>query len=306
MWTTFILVFLTVFSLLDAYVIIPKAHYGVRLILGRRISKISFPMRWILGEGVRDEGWYLKIPFLEKIEIFPYELNTISIKVKVFSKDRLEITVEGSVQYRPDKNLVEKIYAEMSEDAIKVGLVDAVESELGKIAGSKEADMFIQSREELESLINCVLRLSVPPHHDPSGYSSQGGLCEGGEISPEKRIEFYKVNRKKIRETLDGETKEVFLRSVTEERYGFDIVTYALARVDFSPETKKALEEKRQAQAYMEAAKEKVNIMKMLKKEGLTPEEANNASDVALKKATRQVYSLEGVEGMIQINTKTR
>lgn len=306
MWISAFILFAVVFLLLDAYAVVPKAHYGVRLILGRRISKMSNVAKFFFGKGVRDEGFCLKIPFLEEIEIFPYELQTTPIKVRVFSKDRLEITVEGSVQHRPDRALVEKIYAEMSEDAIRIGLVDAVESELGKIAGSKEGDVFIQSREELENLINCVLRLNIPPHHGPSGYSTQGDLCDNGEIPPEKRIEFYKQNRKKIRETLDGEAKEVFLRSTIEERYGFDIVTFALSKVDFSPETKKALEEKRQAKAHTEAAQEKITMMKMLQEQGLSPEKANNASDVALKQATRLIYSLEleGLKGAIQINTK--
>lgn len=304
MWITAFILFALVFLLLDAYAVVPKAHYGVRLILGRRISKMSKVARFFFGKGVRDEGFCFKIPFLEEIEIFSYELQTTPIKVKVFSKDRLEITVEGSVQHRPDRALVEKIYAEMSEEAIRIGLVDAVESELGKIAGSKDGDVFIQSREELENLINCVLRLNIPPHHGPSDYSTQGDLSDNGEIPPEKRIEFYKQNRKKIRETLGGETKEVSLRSTIEERYGFDIVTFALSKVDFSSETKKALEEKRQAKAHTEAAQEKIIMMGMLQKQGLSPEEANNASDVALKQATRLIYSLEGLKGAIQINTE--
>lgn len=304
MWLTFISVFFLVFVLFDVYAVIPKAHYGVRLILGRRISKMSDVVRFFFGKGVRDEGFCLKIPFLEKIELFPYELATIPINANVFSSDKLEITVCGSVQFRPDRGLLEKTYAEMSENTIKVGLVDAVESELGKIAGSKEGDAFIQSREELENLINCVLRLNIPPHYGPSDYSTQGGLCDNGEIPPEKRIEFYRLNRKKIREMLDGEAKEVFLRSTIEERYGFDIATFALSKVDFSAATKKALEEKRQAKAHAEAVSEKVNMMKALKGEGLSPEDANNASDVALGKATRQVHSFEGLNGAIQINTK--
>ncbi|MBI2046371.1 MAG: hypothetical protein HYT28_03060 [Parcubacteria group bacterium] len=310
MWIiAFLLLFVLVFLLLDAYAIIPKAHYGVRLILGRRISKMSGVGRFFFGKGVCDEGLRLKIPFLEKIELFPYELATIPIDVKVFSSDKLEITVQGSVQFRPDKELLEKIYAEMSENAIKVGLVDAVEYELGNIAGSKEGDVFIQSREELGNLINCVLRLKVPPHYEPHKYSTQEDLyCENGEIQPEKRIEFYKINKKKIREMLDGEAQEVTLRSPIEERYGFDIVTFALARVDFSAATKKALEEKRQAEARADIMPEKIKMMQLLGDKGLTPEQANNASDVMLGKAApRQVHSfefegLEGLKGLIQIN----
>ncbi|PIP73162.1 MAG: hypothetical protein COW88_02835 [Candidatus Lloydbacteria bacterium CG22_combo_CG10-13_8_21_14_all_47_15] len=289
---TVLLLFVIFLALLDSFVMVPKAHYGLPILFGKR---------W---RSEVDEGFHFRIPWAEQIELYPYELNTLQIKVKVFSMDKIEIEVEGSVQYRPDRLLLRDKYATMSENAIQIGLIDAVESELGKIAGTKDANIFVESRQELEDIINATLRCSNPPHLNPRAYEPQ--YAGNGDVPPDDRIAFYKKHHRQIREELEREKGHPEMWSVIELRYGFDIEVYALSKVDFTAETKKSLEEKRQAEAHVAAVdvefKKRLSYTGKLITKGLPPQEANNAAEVALGKATRQIHSIEGVKGAIQIN----
>lgn len=321
---------------------VPTAYYGIITRFGKRVGKP-------LPEGLR-----FVLPFVDKVLIYSIELKTDPLdNISVFSNDRLDIELKGSVQWRPDREELKK-FVEIPGNTILVGLKDAIKSEIGKIAGEKRGDFFIRERKTLETLINCIFRLQRPPHYflnskpgtegkeqefGPSfdlWINNKGTEVEKISDNEEKKekkekikkirdaknkkewkmpteqetgendektdtwkldiISFYKANARYIQLMIDLGENEM---SPIEELYRINISIFRLADVDFTVETKRALEKKRQVEAEIIAAKQqqewKLKIMDELIEKGLDAEKASNAADVMMGiSEKRQVISIEG------------
>lgn len=257
-------------------VVVPTVHYGVVTRFKKRTGRVL------------DEGWHFVIPFVDAIELFSYEVVTTSIKASFLTKNNLEVVVSGSAKWRPDRALLSSRFIEMSEKTITQGFEDTIGSELGIIGGTKNADAFIRQREAISFLINCVLRLSEPPH------------IEAG-LAPEDRLEYYVANGRAIREKLAHESlpENERDRSHVENIHGIDVVEFALANVDFNEATKKSLELKKQTQERLKAEQleftKTLRMMKKLKDEGIQPQEALSGAQTSLGEAKRNVFSIEGL-----------
>ncbi len=190
------IVVIAVVLVISAAVSVPTAHYGV-------ITRF--------GERVRDslsEGLSFIIPFIEKVLIYSIELKTDPLdKISVFSSDRLDIELKGSVQWRPDTDNLKK-FVEIPENTILVGLKDAIKSEIGKIAGEKKGDFFIKERKALEMLINCIFRLQRPPHYFLNPKSGTSG----------KEYEFGDSFNKWIGEKQMGEKLDKLISAKTKNK----------------------------------------------------------------------------------------
>ena len=276
--TCITLVVIATVLVLRAAVSIPTVHYGLVTRWGKRTGRVL------------DEGLHFVIPFIDLVELFKYHVATKPISESFLSKDRLQVMIKGSVQWRPDKSLLNRAFVEMSEDAISEGLESAIKSELGIIAGTKSGLAFIGNREAIGFLINCVLRLSVPPH-----------VKEG--LKPSERLRYYIENALNIRKHLTDEGKNTEDRSPIEARYGIDIVEFALADVDFSPKTIEALEKRKQVEGELRAQdaqfKKIAVITEELKAKGLTPQEAVNAAQAIIGNAEKKVFSVEGLDKLL-------
>lgn len=263
--------------LLRGAIVIPTVNYGVVLRFKKRTGRVL------------DEGLNFILPFVDSAELFKYEIVTTPIEESFFSRDNLQIIIKGSVQWSPDKKLLKSVFIERSEEAIKEGLVAAIKSELGIIAGTKPGSAFIKSREAISLLINSVLRMQTPPHLDP---------LLGIELS--KRLKYYEDHSIGVRFHLREEHRMTEDRSDLEERYGIDVLEFALADVDFSPETKKQMELAKQTEAKLKAdeleAKKKIDLVDRFKTMGLDPQAANNAAEVLMDQADRRIFSLEGLD----------
>lgn len=282
--------------------IVDPVNTAVRIRLNRRIP------------GIYREGWHGLwdgvLPFIDRLEQFPTELKTETVTVKVLSEDNLILEIKGSFQYRVDYRFASS-YMELSDETIKVGVSDAIEAELGIIAGKVKALDFKSLRREVQNIINAILRLGTPPHYCAArspGSNKPDLFSPSGveEVEPEDRLPFYQKNSQAIRDVLEHEEDETEDRSVIEKRYAIDIVTYALAEVGFSKETAAALEKKQQARHEADGLGErfdkKVKMMKGLKGEfpGLDDSEVLNEASVSMGQATRQVFSLEGLKKLFR------
>ncbi len=249
-------------------------------------------------------GPYFLIPFAEDVLLTSVENEEITlalqrkpVSIKLISKDRLQIVVEGSIQYRVDPALLDRFLL-VGKNAWE-GMIDAIKSELGQIAGCKVADVFIERRQALQDLINCVLRLSTPPHQNPSVLGKE---FDDKIVIPEHRLEFYEKHMTKIKNLLKAESRNSEDRSTIEKRYGIDVVTFELAKVDFSEETLKAMESERQAKDRMKASRilaaRKLSLYRRLRKEGLGPQEAINEAAVTVGQAEKKIVSVEGLKNI--------
>lgn len=293
------------------FTIIPTAHFAVVTRFDQRTGRI-------LGEGLR---WTL--PFIEKAQLFSAQLDADDIKVSFQSRDEVEVFIEGSFQWKPDKDVVyekkEKRwwggtirtlwsrFAEMSEDIVLQGIGDAVKSALGIVAGQHDASQFITDREAIEDLVNCALRLERPPHLftdvlEVSGARAQAleTMKRDNEIPPTQRLDFYKEFREEVRALL-RKTETTGELSEIETRYGIRIETFALSKVDFDAETKRAMARQKQAVRENLAGDTRARWItercRQLVAAGLDPVRAHNQANVERDLADQQQYTVDSIGG---------
>lgn len=173
---------------LNAIIIIPTVYFGIPSRFKERIKNKD-------GKAIiLEEGINFRVPLIDDLlfdNTKSKKLTTQNVTTTALSKDKLEITLVGSVQYRPaDLNT----YIEMTEKTIREGMIEAVESELGKICGIKESDVFVDERTQLEFLIRCVLQLERRPHY---------------YIDEASRFDRIKYKAKKIKKLAGLEEREL-------------------------------------------------------------------------------------------------
>ena len=298
-----ICILIALYVVSDALVIIPGPSYGVHLRFGKRTGKIY------------EEGLGLKIPIIDTVELFSTELDKIEVSANFTAKDKLDLTLSGSLQYRPDSHISDdtqdlhrppgdrkgkNTFFAMSNEIIKSGIEDAVEALLGGLGGVYDGQEFIGNRQALGSIINSVLRLEKPRHlnHD-SATCGVHGCTKPQKIDAKDLVDFYNSHWTHVKDAIDRRPETEY--SPIEVRYGIDIEIFALASVDFSEATKEAFEKKKQAEVRKEAFAFKMEMAKNAKDLlGATAQEALNAADVSLDpEVKKQVVSVEGQAGIL-------
>jgi hypothetical protein len=210
--------------------------------------------------------------------------------------------LKSSVQWWPDRaNL--KRFIEVDDETIKTGLADAVESRLGEIAGRTLSDDFYRNREALVLVINCMLRLPNKKEFQPSlenrkktvhlpassaSLSDENGLIE---IDVYDLNALFKAEGEDLKEMLSSAVAEEE-RSEIEKLYGIQIKAFFLDDVNFTEETRKALETKRQKSLQMQGATEVLDWKRKQAKAfteteegglGLDPKDAIDTVDITVE-----------------------
>ena len=292
-------VIITVLALNTA-IVIPTVHFGVPTRFKKRIKKEGNTVL------ILEEGLNFVTPLVDDLlpeNIKSKKLVTQELDAVALSKDKLEITIGGSVQYRP-ANL--NVYIEMTEKTIEQGMVEAVESEVGKICGIKNSDVFVEDRTEIEFLIRCVLLLEKPPHYyinkvktDPASAPEfvMGLILKDETLEDLKEKLKEKLTDEKIDEKIDELTEKLapgkwemklvddeidiirFYKdnvsrinllfefdadSGVEKLYGIKIAAFRVAKLTFSKKAQEAFEETRAAEAKMAAAEKRLSTKKKI------------------------------------------
>ncbi len=297
-----LLVLLVILGLLyDAFVEIKACHYGVVERFKGRTGRIIY------------EGLHLKLPYIEKVEQVSMKLVDVdNIKATFTTKDFLQVTCLGSLQYSPDSEIKDakglNRFVSISEDMIQSGMAKTIEAKLGSLGGIRKSGDFIKTRHALSDIINCFFRLKTPPHmNHKRGDSATCGLsdcefsdCPPNSINAEDLIRFYNKHYALVKKMLDDE-KNIPDRSSVEERYGIDIKYYALSDVAFSEETQKSFEKEKQAEFREKAFDKKIAMAKKAVKElNASPQEALNAADKSLDPSVKkEIISVEGQAGVL-------
>lgn len=278
------------FLVQNSFVEIPAFHFGIIERFGKRMETILF------------EGLRMKLPYIDSVELISTELTEIDIPANFTTRDKLQLTCNGSLQYRPNP-LVKKdgkcVFIEMSEEIIKSGISDTIKAKMGALGGVKDGDDFIISRHAVSDMLNCFFRLDTPPHknHDPANCGIPN--CKvpiGNLIDAEKLLDFYKTHWANVKESL----KSSLTNSEVEERYGIDIEYYALAGIDFSKDTMAAFEKQKQADVKALAFDKKIEMARKAQALGASAQVALNAADISLDPfVNKKVVSVEGEAGIL-------
>lgn len=275
---------------------IPAYHFGVIERFGNRTGRILY------------EGLNYLLPF-EEVKIVSQELITVEVEADFTTRDGLSLVCKGSLQYRPDPRVVDNegrnVFVTMSENAIKIGIVDGIKSKLGSLGGIYEGNDFVENRITISQIINVALRLGRDPHEiHAAGDKNKCGV-EGckfkNPVSIKDLVEFYKKHWPLVKKTLDKEDKKPRDRSNVERRHGIDIVKFALADVDFTKETKADLEKQRRTKIVKKAYEEKISMAKLAVIElGASAQVALNSVDVTTDpQIKKSVVSVEGEAGVL-------
>ncbi len=275
--------------------VVPPYHYGVVACFGKR-------RKLVLREGLA-----LVIPYAEKVELVSMELGEITVVAPFTTKDHASLVVSGPLQYRPDPEIIndkgQNVFVEMSDTIIESGISDALEAKLGALGGIHDAEEFITNRPAIADFIKCYLRLGSEeqPHlnHDP-GTCGVAGCAMIKEIALPDIITFYKTHWLGVRQIIKAREKEAKAKgaekkySTMERRYGINIEAFPLAKVDFSPETRAALERERQAKANEKALiTRRADIQKLLDM-NIPAQIAVDQVNVAYGDARPSIISIEG------------
>jgi len=264
-------------------IIIPTVNYGLVLRFSRRTGRV-------LKEGLR-----FIIPFIEKVQLFEYKQERTPIDETFLAHDQFEVRVKGSILWQPDRRLL-KTFIQRSEDSIRGGMGETVQSILGIVAGQKGGSDFIREREAIDLLINAVLRLETPPHINKA---------------PGEWLAYYNDNRDGVREALEVKTNGKKKKNMEDEPlksereisdierlFGIEIHRFALADVSFGEATTKALEQKKQNEARADAAQSKLRLIDEYIYKGVTPQQAIVASEVSLGESEKRKSSHIDISGI--------
>jgi len=275
--------------ILNSMVIIPTFKIG----LVRTFKRIPDKNPRKLEPGLR-----FILPFVQDVlletaggEPISTELRKMPLEVTVISKDNQKIVVGGTLFFKVDPSLV-LTFAKLGKDLLK-GVVNAIESELGVIAGAQTGDDFIKERQAIQDLVNCVLRMKKPPHQRPEEFQATPE-----DVKPERRLKFYKHYAKPIKNQIKNEKQKKKDISTVEKRFGIDIETFELTKVSFSEEIMKAREQQEKAKLEMKAAEErqekKIQMLEILLQKGVPVQEAVNLVESSSGAAERKIISVEG------------
>jgi len=266
--------------------VVPVVHYGVVTRFGKRTGRVL------------NEGLNFVVPLIDFAELYEYKLDTKIINFGFFSKDNVEVIIRALVQWRPDWRITtedgKNKFIENGEEAVLQGIDEAIKSVVGAVIGELAALTFINKKKVVEKYLNGILRLSIPPHANPSMIKPELGT-EAIAIMAE-RLKFYQKFSREI-DYLLKEEGVINKYSELEERYGIDIIAFTMSDVDFNESMRKALELKGQTKAKLEAdelkKRKKVEMAEKFQELGLSPQSAVNAAEVTMGQAQKDIKSFE-------------
>jgi hypothetical protein len=254
-----------------AYKSIPTMHYGMVTFLGIRTGKIL------------REGPHFTLPLLERVRLFSGKVAVTNVTAKLYTLDGLIVLAKGILRWRIHPKLLAIAYVE-NYDVILEWLASKTAGELEAIAGQHKAMDLVRRKEAVVNLINCSLRMAVPPHVEK-------------QIAPEHLLEFYRGSD--LRNLVLNEERLAEQRSTTETECGIEILSFVMV-FDFSPTTDRALELEGQTKLTLAAhkltAEQELALVRDLKAEGLDPQQAVEAEEVVLQRSKRKIFSLGGLE----------
>jgi prohibitin 2 len=129
----------------DGFFTIQPGEVGVKVRLGKIIDAYS-------------EGFYFKIPYVEKIGQFSIQIQRADIKTSAFSNDMQTIVVNMAINHRIEKSTVVSIYRNLGPNYVKT-VIDPITQEAVKSITSKySAEKIISNRAEVTREMDQVVK----------------------------------------------------------------------------------------------------------------------------------------------------
>ncbi|MBI4087702.1 MAG: hypothetical protein HY434_02625 [Candidatus Liptonbacteria bacterium] len=265
---------------------IPAICYGERRFWGWRDSRLV-------------SGWTFWIPEklggrIATLSTTPQEATgsvafTTNDTIFESSRAKPQVICDYYLKYKADPNVRDSAkrnaFLGTTPAAIEREINATLKGKLGNLGGVIGSNDFLVNRSAIEDFIRCTLQMEVPPHKRHNGCRVPGCNYVGTrEIPSGKILDFYNTHREAIGEEIRTEKSRATDMSGIERSNGIDVELFKLEKVDFSEETKKALNEEEVQRARARGLEiQRLEAKKLMDTlVGLSPEEALTGTQAAL------------------------
>ena len=132
--TIILIVLLVVGALVSSYIVIEPGHTGVVVTMGK------------VEENVLQEGFHLKIPFIQEVVKIDNRIVKLEVQTEAFSKDLQTVQTTLAINYRVDTKKSYSIYKNIGSDYENVLVVPAVNEVLKSISSAYTAEESVTNR----------------------------------------------------------------------------------------------------------------------------------------------------------------
>jgi regulator of protease activity HflC (stomatin/prohibitin superfamily) len=248
------------------------------LLLGDTLAKIKTPFMGVItrfGERtgrVLGEGLHLKWPLVDKV--IPVDNSPVGKEIEVDfpTSNEMFLGVLCYVRYRRDPNVKRKgksVCIEVSDERVAADLTAGIQEKLSALGNILDANVLRKSQHAISDFLECWLRLKTQPQ-------------EGRGIKAKDIPDFYTEQRDEIKRRLLENTGRNRERSAIEILDGIEVEEFRLKKIDFTEETRRAMEAKAQAAERAKALKIRAEKIAELIRAGATSQEAIDEVDAAL------------------------
>lgn len=143
--TAVVIVLLGLLVIRDGFFTVNPGNVTIKIRLGKLVAAY-------------DEGFYFKIPFLEKVKTFSIKIKRSDIKSESFSRDLQPIDLDVVINYRIEKKTVESIYRNLGIDYEKTIIDPITQEEVKSVISKYSAEEVIINRSEITKTMSTKVK----------------------------------------------------------------------------------------------------------------------------------------------------
>ena len=113
--------------------------------------------------GVKDEGLYFKVPFVEQVILMSIQIQKYSALASASSKDLQVVTTEVTLNYQLEANKVGEIYRTMRQDYEQRVIQPFVQEAVKSIAANFDAEQLITQRPKVKADLQNLISTKLAP-----------------------------------------------------------------------------------------------------------------------------------------------
>ncbi len=140
-----IILFFLLIAAFDSYFTVSAGTSAIKLRFGKVI-------------GSYEEGFHLKMPFIDRVEKFSIRIKKDVVGTEAFSKDLQTVKVALAINHRIQPDTVISIYRNLGPDYVKTVLTPMAEEWIKAIVAKYSAESLISNRVEVTKELDKVLK----------------------------------------------------------------------------------------------------------------------------------------------------
>ncbi len=144
-----VIAILAVILIASSCVIVPAGSSGVVMTLGK------------VSEQSMSEGFHLKIPFIQTVEVISNKIQKFEVEAAAVSKDLQSVSSMIAVNYKVSADYSASIYQKIGRDYGNIVLLPAIQESMKSVSASYTAEELITKRSQVGQEIKETLEAKV-------------------------------------------------------------------------------------------------------------------------------------------------